>query len=141
MSFLFSPNVLSTLEMPKIHLCCLSLTETVKVLILCILAVQEWLALSSWSSIQIQPIMLFILGLLLLRRKWYAILPCLNIFVHQIDKTVELSTWISMLSISLTFPNHAATQITQGRSILSTGTKLSCSTICNYIKVDFESNQ
>jgi hypothetical protein len=53
---------------------------------------------------------------------------------QQIDKQQSYLSedvdWISILSISLTFPNHAATQITQGRSILSTGTKLSCSTIC-----------
>jgi hypothetical protein len=45
--------------------------------------------------------------------------------------------WISMLSINLTFPNHAATQITAGQSILSTGVRLSCSTICVHNTVPF----
>lgn len=46
---------------------------------------------------------------------------------------------ISMLSINLTFPNHAAIHITTGLSIFSTGFKLSCSTICTkrhkYVKM------
>lgn len=39
-----------------------------------------------------------------------------------------------MLSISLTFPNHAATQNTVGLLISSTASKVSCSTICKQIK-------
>lgn len=49
--------------------------------------------------------------------------------------------WISILSINLTFPNHAATQMTTGRSIVSTDTKLSWSTICVGITDSFNTNQ
>ena len=58
--------------------------------------------------------------------------PSMNTYsfeAHPISKSHD-DAWSSILSINLTFPNHAATQITAGRSILSTGVRLSCSTIC-----------
>lgn len=48
----------------------------------------------------------------------YLVAPCISIY-----------TSISMLSMSLTFPNHTATQNTTGLLMVSTGSKLSWSTI------------